>query len=91
MSALTKRVHATGGTETMTTTINGQPADWPGDVWAKWYTVANEADPKLTTEDVSTANYFTPRPYVDEYNRGSREEGFVYTVGRRVYQAIVKR
>lgn len=31
-------------------------------------------------ETCSHANYFAPRPYVDEYNRGSNREGFTYTV-----------
>jgi hypothetical protein len=73
----------------MITKINGQPADWSEEIWRWWYTVADTADPKLTTSEVYDANYFTPRPYVDEYNRGSRECGFVYTVGRSVYQALI--
>lgn len=46
------------------------------------------ADPKLydTHGLPSAANYFTPRPYVDEYNQGSKEAGFTVTFGRRVYQ-----
>ena len=37
-------------------------------------------------ETCSHANYFEPRPWVDEYNRGSPYEGFCYTVqpGNRV-------
>jgi len=76
----------------MTTTINSQPADWPPEVWAKWHTFAEHADPKLTDDPVRGANYFTPRPYVDEYNTGSRDEGFVYwTAGRHVYIVTVSR
>jgi len=73
----------------METSINGKPAMWTAGIWALWHMVADDADPKLTDDQVLRANYFTPRPYVDEYNTGSREEGFVYAVGRRVMQAIV--
>lgn len=77
-----------------TTQINGQPADWTPEIWQKWYTAADWADPKLTTLHVKSANYFTPRPYQHEYSRGSREEGFTYVIGRdwtenRVYQVVV--
>lgn len=73
----------------MRTTINDEPAEWTPEIWAKWHTVADDADPKYTGERVTSANYYTPRPYVDEYNRGSREEGFTYIMGRRVHQVVV--
>lgn len=66
----------------MTTSINGTPADWPPEVWTKWHTAADCADPKFYVGEVTTANYFTPRPYVDQYNRGDRKEGFTYTIRR---------
>jgi hypothetical protein len=70
----------------VTTSINGQPAEWTPAIWALWHTHADDADPKYRVGDAHDANYFTSRPYVDQYNRGSREAGFTYTVGRRVYQ-----
>ena len=77
----------------MKTSINGTPATWPAAIWRLWNTHADACDPKLTVLTVVAANYFTPRPYVDEYNRGSGEEGFVYTVSRpiRVCQIIIAR
>jgi hypothetical protein len=31
----------------MTTSINGQQAPWTIDIWEKWYTYVEVADPKL--------------------------------------------
>jgi hypothetical protein len=68
----------------MQTTINGQPAAWPATITGLWHTrVVPHLDPERPAPD--TANFFEPRPWVDEYNRGSRMTGFVYTVGRDVY------
>lgn len=83
-------------TETVTVmecSINGTPATWPPAVWQLWNTHADACDPKLTVLTVKSANYFTPRPYRNEYDRGSGEEGFVYTVSRpiRVCQIIIAR
>jgi hypothetical protein len=68
------------------TQINGHAATWTSAIWRRWYTVADDADPKWRGVTVSLANYYTPRPYVDEYNRGSRYTGFTYTLqpGNRV-------
>ena len=33
-------------------------------------------------------NWFTPRPYIDEWNVGSREEGFVYTAQKGLYPEV---
>lgn len=60
----------------MRTCINGKEASWPFEVQAKWEGTAHIRS--LGT--IVDANYFTPRPYVDEWNRGSRDEGFTYTV-----------
>lgn len=60
----------------MTTKINGEAAEWPEDVWAKWRK-AMDGLPELPT---LSANYYTPRPYVDEWNRGRDTSGFVYTI-----------
>lgn len=62
------------------TSINGKPAAWSPEILALWQA-------KLAGKDwsrpVTHANYFTPRPAVDEYNRGSDREGFVYTLAGR--------
>lgn len=73
----------------MRTQINGQDAQWPEIVWQLWYTFADSADPQLFAGDVSVANYFTPRRYVNGYDRGDMKEGFTFTVGRRVSQTVV--
>jgi hypothetical protein len=64
----------------MQTTVNGKETDWTPEIWQKWYTFADMADPKLSRGTVRHANYFTPRPYRNEYDRGSGEEGFVFTL-----------
>jgi hypothetical protein len=63
----------------MIKTINGRDGVWPKRAEREWR--------KLTaawkTEDVEACtrvNYFTPRPYRNEYNRGSEEEGFIYII-----------
>jgi len=75
----------------MITMINGQPAEWTIDIWQLWYTHVDIADPKLydTHGQVKHANYFTSRPYKDQYDRGDRKEGFTFTCGRRVYQHVI--
>ena len=59
-------------------TINAKPEPWTPELYelfdAKVGPLMSEG------ETVSDANYFTPRPYVHEYDRGSKEAGFVYTV-----------
>jgi hypothetical protein len=66
-------------------TVNGDSgADWPQSVWALW---EKNVSPKFEKgEWCSTANYYTPRPHRNEYDRGSDKEGFVYVVqpGQRV-------
>jgi len=74
--------------------LNGEniPGGWPQEILDKWAPVAQEIldrDPKAV---VTHANYFTPRPYQDEYCRGSRNEGFTYTIANRhVWQVILGR
>lgn len=83
----------------MRTLINGKPAAWPQHVKDKWTAALAGRKPRHPDERVTDANYFTPRPHKDAYNRGSREEGFTYTVhnprniisGRSVWQTIIKR
>jgi hypothetical protein len=66
------------------TTVNGVKAEWTDAIRAMWAQVVSmHFDGE--TRNVEDANYYTPRPYVDEYNRGSYDSGFVYTVGRDVF------
>ncbi len=76
---------------TLRTQINGEVAEWTPAIWQKWYTHIDQADPKLyDTHGLPTlANYYTPRPYVDQYNRGSKTEGFTFVVGRKVYARCI--
>ena len=62
----------------MRTTINANQADWTVQINEAW----QERVTPLVADDesISTANYFTPRPYRNEYDRGSNKAGFVYTV-----------
>lgn len=81
----------------MVTSINGQPAEWSREIWQKWYDhVETNKSPRLYDSHgvVSEANYFTPRPYVDQYNQGDLKEGFTFTVGSflsgyKVYQVVI--
>ena len=60
------------------TMIRGQLAEWTEDILAKW---RERVAPLFKEgETCSDANYFTPRPWRNEYDRGSDKEGFVYTV-----------
>jgi hypothetical protein len=61
--------------ERIITSINGKDAEWTPEIWEKWNrTMAGIKDQRPVTR----SNYFTPRPYVDEYNSGSDYEGFTY-------------
>lgn len=62
------------------TTINAMYAEWSESIQALWDAYVA---PKIEHE-VVLANWFTARPYVDEYNRGSTVEGFTYIDGRKV-------
>jgi hypothetical protein len=68
------------------TTVNGRPAAWGEDISKLW--LAKVAVKFDEGETCSTANYYTPRPWQNEYDRGSDKEGFVYVVqpGYRVCQ-----
>jgi len=76
--------------EPQITIVNGKPAEWTDDICKLWQLVI-AAHFEGETRSVSRANYFTPRPYVDEYNSGSNQSGFTYTVGRDVCQHIFPR
>lgn len=60
------------------TKINAKPAKWSDEIKSLW---AERVAPLFQPGDsCSSANYHTPRPYKDEWNRGSDEAGFVYVV-----------
>ena len=68
-------------------------AKWTKETWALWD--KNVAPLFKDGKDwCSAAHYYQPRPYVDEYNRGSDKEGFTYVVqpGYRVcfWERVVK-
>lgn len=70
-----------GRLPTMRTLINGKPAEWTPKIRSLW---ESKRDPEVEGV-ISDLNYFTPRPWRNEYDRGSPMEGFVYTVnGRQV-------
>ena len=68
--------------------VNGKPSDWTPEIQAKWDHFVKTSELDFT--GLNQVNYFTPRPYVDQYNRGSREEGFTYTIHRNVCLRIIK-
>jgi hypothetical protein len=58
--------------------VRGTRAPWDERIQALW---DERVAPLFADgETCSHANYFSPRPYVDEYNRATRFEGFCYTV-----------
>lgn len=72
----------------MQLSICGKQVDeWSSEVIEKWQAVISE--PNMPEGTVTACNYFTPRPWRNEYDRGSKEEGFVYTINRHVWQVII--
>jgi hypothetical protein len=65
----------------MITSINGKPATWTPEILQEWNAQASGRPAGVVT----LANYFTPRTYVDKYNRGDIKTGFVYTVVEHPY------
>lgn len=60
------------------TQINGMPREWSVGIKALW---AERVAPLFKPGDsCSSANYAGPRPYKDEWNRGTNKAGFVYIV-----------
>lgn len=59
----------------MKTSVRGTPSAWSNEVWLLW---EKRVLPLLEAEGsrCSAANYFTPRPWRNEYDRGSATEGF---------------
>lgn len=72
----------------MRTTIDGTPAVWPLEVHLKFQEYINSK--MKADERIINANFFTPRPAVDEYNRGSSYSGFVFTVNPGLRVCIVQ-
>lgn len=72
----------------MKTSVNGQPAPWTPEIAAKFDTALRSTD---DSRPVVNANYFTPRPWSNEYDQGSDTEGFTYVRDRDVFQVIIKR
>jgi len=71
------------------TQVNGVDAPWDEATWSKWHEVSKKW-PGVDRMSVTQANYFTPHPYVDEWDRGDTKEGFVYTLhGRDVCMAVI--
>lgn len=68
--------------------INGKPAVWPDYVLSLW---KREVIPLLKDSHCVIANFFTARPYRNEYDKGSDKFGFTYTLqpGNRVFQCIL--
>jgi len=59
--------------------VNGNfDADWSLKVWKLWH--AATKDSFKPDQWVSSANYYTPRPYRNEYDRGSDKEGFLFVI-----------
>lgn len=66
------------------TQIQGVEAPWDEEIETLW--IENVEPLFEEGEECVCANFYRPRRYVDEYNTGSTEIGFIYTVapGHRV-------
>lgn len=62
------------------TMVMGEDAPWDDEIKKLWN--ARVAPLFKEGETCSCAGFFRPRPWVDEYNRGSPYFGFTYTVFR---------
>lgn len=77
-------IDATRRSTPQRTSVNGQPGLWTPGIFGLW---TEYVAPRFKTgETCSDANYYEPRPYANEYDRGDPHEGFTYTVqpGNRV-------
>lgn len=60
--------------------INSVRVEWPDNVRQRFAELMEDDLPRVTQ-----ANYFTPRPWRNEWDRGDDSHGFVYTLdGRHV-------
>lgn len=67
------------------TMVMGVDAPWDEEILKEW---KDRVAPRFKRgETCEAANFYRPRPWVDEYNRGSPYYGFTYTVcvADRVY------
>lgn len=72
----------------MRTSVNGKTASWDATIWRKWQAIAFPVE--VDQSKITGANYYTPRPRRNEYDRGHPDEGFVYTVrDREVWQVVI--
>ena len=62
---------------------NVEDADWPEQAKTRLAQLVAQMVNEGEGVTIVTANYFEPRLYRDEYNRGSDREGIVYTTSRR--------
>lgn len=61
----------------MSTGIRGEPAEWTREIWEKWNRLECW---RLFDGTITAANFFTPRPCRNIFDRGSDAEGFTVTV-----------
>jgi hypothetical protein len=76
-----KQAHLLSGA---TLQINGKAGLWTPGIFAEFET---HVGPRMRDgESISQANYYEPRPYNNEWDRGDPHFGFTYTVqpGNRV-------
>lgn len=76
------------------TSINGVKAEWDDTIKEKWKKIVKDLEEAKITGKITRSNYYTPRPYVDQYNSGSEEEGFCYVMSgehfhNHVYMAVI--
>ncbi len=60
----------------MITSIRGKEAQWNREIWDKWYDIFGD----IPEGKVTKSNYYTPRPYRNKYDSGSKDEGFCFTL-----------
>ena len=73
--------------------------DWTQEIEAKWQAVVENLNRQYPGIDIDwgSVSYFTPRPWRNEYDRGSVEEGFTYVArgprdsARDVWQSAISR
>lgn len=71
----------------MITSVNGKLAEWNDAIREKWGKVREHEE--APEGPVKRANYFTRRSWKNEYDRGSLDEGFVYTIRRDVWRVTL--
>lgn len=62
----------------MRTLVMGKEVEWSPEIQERWDLVVGGVEDDRGP--VTMANYWHPKPYVDEYNRGRATSGFTYTV-----------